>query len=190
MVALIVEKTSSGRTRVCCSRCYNAKGTECVCCCGGLNHGMGYDKAVSNTRQVVQEVLNKPNTTTFIKLPFKGGAGKGEEIMEKIFIGKRLELGRKTASSVKVFVTQAGKSRELSPAPSQEVYNHSPDGFNWGYGGSGPAQLALAILLEVTGNERVSLAHYQDFKQMFVAGWDDEWGIDEEAIKYWLGGQE
>lgn len=37
----------------------------------------------------------------------------------------------------------------LDPKPSQAVWNHSPDGFNWGYGGSGPAQLALAILLFV-----------------------------------------
>ena len=35
----------------------------------------------------------------------------------------------------------------LDPKPSQRAYNHSPDGFNWGYAGSGPAQLALAILL-------------------------------------------
>lgn len=27
-----------------------------------------------------------------------------------------------------------------------DLWNHSPDGFNWGYGGSGPAQTALAIL--------------------------------------------
>lgn len=27
----------------------------------------------------------------------------------------------------------------LSPKRSQKVYNHSPDGFNWGYTGSGPA---------------------------------------------------
>jgi len=31
---------------------------------------------------------------------------------------------------------------------SLKIYNHSPTGFNWGYGGSGPAQLSLAILLE------------------------------------------
>ena len=35
----------------------------------------------------------------------------------------------------------------LDPARSQKAWNHSPDGFNWGYGGSGPAQLALAIML-------------------------------------------
>jgi hypothetical protein len=30
--------------------------------------------------------------------------------------------------------------------PRHDLVNHSPDGFEWGYAGSGPAQLALAIL--------------------------------------------
>lgn len=37
--------------------------------------------------------------------------------------------------------------QRLDPGPSQRVSNPSPDGFAWGYGGSGPAQLALALLL-------------------------------------------
>jgi len=31
-----------------------------------------------------------------------------------------------------------------SPAPRSDLRNHSPNGFEWGYSGSGPAQLALA----------------------------------------------
>lgn len=30
--------------------------------------------------------------------------------------------------------------------PRNDLVNHSPDGFEWGYAGSGPSQLALAIL--------------------------------------------
>lgn len=37
--------------------------------------------------------------------------------------------------------------KPLSLERSLKVFNHSPSGFSWGYGGSGPAQLALAILL-------------------------------------------
>jgi len=37
--------------------------------------------------------------------------------------------------------------QELHPAESLKMRNHSPDGFNWGYGGSGPAQTALAICI-------------------------------------------
>lgn len=53
----------------------------------------------------------------------------------------------------------------LSPAESQIVCNHSPDGFNWGYGGSGPAQLALAIMLKLTARHY----SYQDFKWRVIA---------------------
>src|SRR5262245_55620958 len=48
----------------------------------------------------------------------------------------------------RVSVMQAGGIKPLSARRSQAVFNHSPDGFAWGYGGSGPAQLALAILLD------------------------------------------
>ncbi len=30
--------------------------------------------------------------------------------------------------------------------PRNDLANHSPDGFGWGYSGSGPSQLALAVL--------------------------------------------
>ena len=58
--------------------------------------------------------------------------------------------------------------KPLSPIASQAVYNHSPDGFNWGYGGSGPAQLALAVLLELYGKEK-ALGNYQSFKWKIIA---------------------
>ena len=56
----------------------------------------------------------------------------------------------------------------LDPKPSQEVYNHSPDGFNWGYGGSGPSQLALAISLEFYDKEK-ALKIYQELKWRCIA---------------------
>lgn len=57
---------------------------------------------------------------------------------------------------------------ELFPKESQKVYNHSPDGFNWGYGGSGPSQLALAILLKFFPKE-IASAQYQKFKWDVIA---------------------
>lgn len=57
---------------------------------------------------------------------------------------------------------------ELSPSRSQKVKNHSPDGFNWGYGGSGPAQLALAVMLELYP-QRIALSKYQTFKFNTIA---------------------
>ena len=58
--------------------------------------------------------------------------------------------------------------KELSPRYSQKVYNHSPDGFNWGYGGSGPAQFALAVCLEYLPRE-IALNCYQDYKWKWIA---------------------
>jgi len=58
--------------------------------------------------------------------------------------------------------------KRLYPGKSQKVWNHSPDGFNWGYEGSGPAQLALAVLLELVPQDRAVELH-QAFKREVIA---------------------
>ena len=47
---------------------------------------------------------------------------------------------------------------------------HSPAEFEWGYGGSGPAQLALAILADHLGDDEQALNLYQRFKWAVIAG--------------------
>jgi hypothetical protein len=59
--------------------------------------------------------------------------------------------------------------RKLSPKPSQDIRNHSPDGFSWGYGGSGPAQFALAVMLKFFPKEE-ALDLYQSFKRDIISG--------------------
>lgn len=49
------------------------------------------------------------------------------------------------------------------------IRNHSPTGFAWGYGGSGPAQLALALLVDFLGDEKEAQALYQSFKSRVTA---------------------
>ena len=83
--------------------------------------------------------------------------------------------------------------RELHPDRSQALKNHSPDGFNWGYAGSGPAQLALAILLEVTNSEETALRHYHDFERQVIAAiksQETNWEIDEQKVIAWLHAQD
>ena len=53
--------------------------------------------------------------------------------------------------------------------PRQDLWNHSPTGFEWGYGGSGPAQLALAILADHCPNDEQALNFYQRFKWAIIA---------------------
>ena len=78
--------------------------------------------------------------------------------------------------------------RRLDPRPSQKVYNHSPDGFNWGYPGSGPSQLALAIMLQAAKLD-LAMQLYHQFKRDFVAVFpqsDFEVDIDVEG---WIAGK-
>jgi hypothetical protein len=52
--------------------------------------------------------------------------------------------------------------------PRNDLFNHSPDGFQWGYAGSGPAQLALAILADARGDE-FAVRYHQKFKARGIA---------------------
>lgn len=62
--------------------------------------------------------------------------------------------------------------------PRLDIVNHSPDGFSWGYYGSGPAQLALAILADATnGHPTYALANYQAFKREVISGLDKDRGF-------------
>jgi hypothetical protein len=60
-------------------------------------------------------------------------------------------------------------NKVLSPARSQKLWNHSPDGFQIGYSGSGPAQLALALLLEAGLENERALDLHQAFKRDWIA---------------------
>ena len=57
----------------------------------------------------------------------------------------------------------------LDLRPSLRLANHSPTGFSWGYHGSGPGQLALAVLLDQGLSPNTALRHYQNFKRDVVA---------------------
>ena len=76
----------------------------------------------------------------------------------------------------------------LSLEQSQRVWNHSPDGFSWGYHGSGPAQLALALLLDRGVGEKWAARHHQDFKGAFVASWGESWTLTGAEIDAWIAG--
>ncbi len=64
---------------------------------------------------------------------------------------------------------------------------HSPDGFSWGYGGSGPADLARSILADYLGH----IPHpaiYQQFKYQHVARWEQgkPWRIASGELDLFL----
>lgn len=53
--------------------------------------------------------------------------------------------------------------------PRLDLRRHSPTGCEWGYTGSGPAQLALALAADVLGDDERALAVYQGVKYVLIA---------------------
>lgn len=104
---------------------------------------------------------------------------------DRVYIGIRTD----GPGSAKVFIEHGP---DLNPR--YDIRNHSPDGFEWGYFGSGPAQLALALLCDVLGGDKpaTELAQklYQEFKADVVASLSgDRWRLPAEDIRDWIKGK-
>lgn len=96
----------------------------------------------------------------------------------KVYFGIRTEQG------CKVFSWDT-----LSPARPEpldlalHLWNHSPDGFEWGYNGSGPAQLALALLLDCTEDATFAVDLHQRLKEALVVALPKHvWARNAEEI--------
>lgn len=97
-----------------------------------------------------------------------------------------------TCGGVTVWVVaENGGQKELP-----HVVRHSPDGFQWGYAGSGPSDLALSILVhylrwvcEFTPEHALTEANcwYQAFKHDFIAVVDRDGPLEisSERITEW-----
>jgi hypothetical protein len=66
----------------------------------------------------------------------------------------------------------------------KHIVRHSPDGFSWGYGGSGPSDLALALTTEALGKDKAEKC-YMQFKEDVVAKFSDRWCVTTEQIQDW-----
>jgi hypothetical protein len=90
---------------------------------------------------------------------------------------------RETVSGQTVVTVSDGQKSE--PLPLRlDLFNHSPTGFSWGYGGSGPAQLALALLADALRDDDRAIRLHQAFKFKVVACWPEgeRWWITTEQI--------
>lgn len=89
----------------------------------------------------------------------------------KIYVGQRGLEGCQ--------VTVNGK-----PLPLRlDLLSLSPDGFEWGYSGGGPGQLALAILAEHLNDDSRAKTEYPRFRDTIIATFtDDNWSLDESQI--------
>ena len=83
--------------------------------------------------------------------------------------------------------------------PHTDLVNHSPDGFEWGYTGSGPTQLAFAIMFEYAKSKfpleidayKYAIAHYIKFRNDFIANVQESmFEISFDQIEAWTQGED
>lgn len=105
------------------------------------------------------------------------------------YIGHRRKE-RTVAGRVEVYVREGAAERVL--LPRFDLFNHSPDGFNWGYAGSGPAQLALALLADALkdtpGGDQMAVSLHQQFKTEIIAAIkpESDWGMGRDYVEGWV----
>ena len=87
-------------------------------------------------------------------------------------------VGFRTAEGPRVHVVRDGR-----PFLLRHVEVHSPTGFEWGYAGSGPADLALSILADYLGNEEAAEDLKGVFKEEVVSRLPSTaWMLTEDAL--------
>jgi len=108
----------------------------------------------------------------------------------KTYYGENTGAGGQKVTVMKATLVAQDKvdteKYELPLGPSLKLFNHSPDGFQWGYEGSGCAQLALAILLDLTEDPDLSVRLHQEFKRHLIATAGQHLVITEPEIRSWL----
>jgi len=81
----------------------------------------------------------------------------------------KIYMAGQTGNRVYVYVGDDDSPQGIVPLDSRtDLRNHSPCGPNWGYGGSGPAQLALALAADALADDEQALAIYQRLKRRLV----------------------
>lgn len=130
---------------------------------------------------------------------FTGTDRKEQEIemSYKTYIGKRLS---RRPGDVTVEVQTVHTDGSIITLPLTHRKYHSPTGFEWGYCGSGPADLALAIMLDYFSEEPteqeikdgavLAAVVYKQFKNEFVAGFPKNgFRLEHNDIEIWLAKQ-
>src|SRR5258708_6180172 len=89
--------------------------------------------------------------------------------------------GKPTSQECVVQVETNGHKRPLRLR--LDIRNHSPTGLEWGYGGSGPAQLALALVADCCGRKFAHPAIYQRVKCLVADLPHDGWILTEDQVR-------
>lgn len=100
----------------------------------------------------------------------------------KTYTGYRLPGDKGTVGRAIVAIHEEGQEPRLLDL-RHDLRRHSEE-FNWGYGGSGPAQLALALAADVLGDIEAAQDVYQRLKFRVVGRLaQDGWSVTEDQIR-------
>lgn len=93
-------------------------------------------------------------------------------------------MGFRIAGICYVYRWDASKpARPDKVAMRNDLWNHSPTGPEWGYLGSGPAQLALALAADALADGQRAVRIHQHLKRSWVGSLPrDCWSITRDAL--------
>jgi len=95
-------------------------------------------------------------------------------------------VGIRTQEGALVWVVR-NRPKGTTVEPLRHIVRHSPTGFEWGYLGSGPADLALSILADFLHDEEAADALAHAFKERVIARLPaTTWLLDENALHAFL----
>lgn len=160
-------------------RCPESRGKRCRCACGGRNHGTARPK---------EPETGVPGrlTDSGVFVPEWVCTSCGTPMAQC-----RCETPRFEEKNYRFFLPSAENvgpirlERGNVNVPHRYVV-HSPTGFSWGYGGSGPADLALNILALFIPPQEAWRLH-QAFKWDVIAGVPHEGTVIEPAaVRAWI----
>jgi len=113
------------------------------------------------------------NTTAVAKL------GSLRVPAHTVYRGERLVA----TNGVSVTVNAHGKWVSLTlPA----LFRSQSTGFEWGYSGWGPMQLAIALVFDATGDRDLTSLCYEWFMKSVVANFPEEWQITAADVLAWI----
>lgn len=101
--------------------------------------------------------------------------------MRKLYFAQKDEAGE-----VNVSVICFDDQRVVNQYELEHIECHSPDGFNLGYGGAGPADLALSILVDFLDSRTAAELAYQKFKWDHISKHQRTFSILGFQIRNWL----
>jgi hypothetical protein len=100
----------------------------------------------------------------------------------KTYTGYRLPGDQGAAAQGFVTVHQEGKPPQPL-APRFDLRRHADD-LNWGYTGAGPAQLALALAVDVLGDDQAAQEVHQQLKFRLTSRLPkDGWALTEQQVR-------